>query len=129
MMKRAYRPWLHPDIIFNLTKMSKDFYKCINWMHSTAHSIIAKKKNKLETPHEAEKDEITNQRKGFLDILLDLKGKQKFSEQEICDEVNFMIVASYETVSLSLQYTMLMLAYHPHVQVINFKQKLVRGLA
>ncbi|XP_033229027.1 cytochrome P450 4C1-like [Belonocnema kinseyi] len=128
MMKRAYRPWLHPDIIFNLTKMSKDFYNCINWMHSTAHSIIEKKKINLEKPNRVEKatdefsGEISNQRKGFLDLLLDLKDKQKFSEQDICDEVNSMIVAAYDTVAVTLQYLMLALASYPDVQEKSYQE-------
>ncbi|XP_033228407.1 cytochrome P450 4C1-like isoform X3 [Belonocnema kinseyi] len=116
IMVRGLRLWLHPDIIFNLTKMSKEFYKCITWMHTTAHSIIVKKKVKLEQPDDAESDEIANQRKVFLDILLDLQDKQKFSEQDVCDEVNLMIGAAYDTVAVSLQYIMLMLASYPDVQ-------------
>ncbi|XP_033228406.1 cytochrome P450 4g15-like isoform X2 [Belonocnema kinseyi] len=61
IMVRGLRLWLHPDIIFNLTKMSKEFYKCITWMHTTAHS-------------------------------------------------------AYDTVAVSLQYIMLMLASYPDVQ-------------
>ncbi|XP_033228437.1 cytochrome P450 4C1-like isoform X2 [Belonocnema kinseyi] len=114
--KRGFTPLLHPDKIFNLTKMAKDVYRCIEVMHSISHSIIAKKKNELEKHDELKNDEIENKRKGFLDILLNLQDKQKLSDQQICDEVNFMVVAAYDTVSASLQYVLLMLASYPDVQ-------------
>ncbi|XP_033229025.1 uncharacterized protein LOC117180645 [Belonocnema kinseyi] len=115
-MKRGFRPWLHPDKIFNLTKMSKDFYRSVKEMHRVTHAIIAKKKHEFEKHGKAKKDEIENQREGFLELLLDLQDKQKFSDQQICDEVNFMVMAAYDTVSISLQFVLLMLAYHPDVQ-------------
>ncbi|XP_033227747.1 cytochrome P450 4C1-like isoform X2 [Belonocnema kinseyi] len=116
MMTRAYRPWLHPDIIFNFTEMSKEFTKCVNWMHNIAHTIIEKKKLKLSKTGEEEKDEISIQRKGFLDLLLDLQDQQKLSDQDISDEVNLMIVGAYETVAVSLEYLMLVLASYPDIQ-------------
>ncbi|XP_033228435.1 cytochrome P450 4C1-like [Belonocnema kinseyi] len=116
IMQRGFRPWLHPDKIFNLTKMSNDFYRSIKGMHRISHTIIAKKKNEFEKHGEVKKDKIKNQREGFLELLLDLQDKQKFSDQQICDEVNFMVMAAYDTVSVGLQFALLMLAHHPDVQ-------------
>ena len=68
-MLRLRRPYLFPDIIWNLSSIGRKFNKDCDYVHSVATDIIKKRRKALE--NQGEMETLQNRKYlDFLDILL-----------------------------------------------------------
>ncbi|XP_043277718.1 uncharacterized protein [Venturia canescens] len=119
--QRAFNILLHSDFIFNLTKLCRDQRECIKYLHGMTTDVIRRKKrasNGIECRVENENlGQGSTTRKAFLDLLMELSNDgTKFTEQELEDEVNTMMIAGNDTTATVNTFVLLMLASHPEVQ-------------
>ncbi|XP_015126718.1 cytochrome P450 4C1 [Diachasma alloeum] len=112
---RMFKVWLHPDVIFNNTRLGKDQRECIEYLHGLTNDVIKKKKRDLANDSPIIED--TKPRKAFLDLLMELSNEgTKFTDEELREEVDTMMIAGNDTTASVNSFVMLMLANYPEVQ-------------
>ncbi|OXU24905.1 hypothetical protein TSAR_006903 [Trichomalopsis sarcophagae] len=145
---RMFKIWLHPDIIFNNTRLGKDQRECIKYVHSLTDDVsaqiggieiffnrsalrysarltlqvIKRKKQAFEGNGTVEGTngklpQVEGKRKAFLDLLMELSHEgTKFTDEELREEVDTMMIAGNDTTATVNCFVMLMLASHPEIQ-------------
>lgn len=86
---RAYKIWLHPDVIFRWSKLKKEQDKYIKVINEVTYSIVREKQTQLSQKG----GQDTHQ---FLDNLLrerNENGERVMTIEEIKDEVNTLMFA------------------------------------
>ncbi|KAJ8672685.1 hypothetical protein QAD02_003945 [Eretmocerus hayati] len=122
LYSRMFKIWLHPDIIFYHTKLGKDQKECLKYMHGLTNDVIQRKRQALLSNG---KQKGTNgalvqtegSRKAFLDLLMELTHEgTKFTDEELREEVDTMMIAGNDTTASVNCFVLLMLASHPQIQ-------------
>ncbi|XP_032688235.1 cytochrome P450 4C1-like isoform X2 [Odontomachus brunneus] len=109
--------FLYPDIIFNLTSLSREQQKHVNFLCSVAEEVIQQKENARDNLVENKNQSAMFSRKAFLDILMEASDEdKKFTRKEIIDEINTMSFGATDTTAITLNFMMFMLANFPEVQ-------------
>ena len=113
--QRFRRPYLYPDIIWNLSSIGRTFNKDCDYVHSVAEDIIAKRRQTLESGRE-----VLQNRKylDFLDILLTAKDENGvgLSPLEIRNEVDTFLFEGHDTTASAVSWILYSLAEHPEHQ-------------
>ncbi|XP_046735162.1 cytochrome P450 4C1-like isoform X3 [Diprion similis] len=124
--QRVFKVWLQPDAIFHRTRLGREQNKYLNVLHGFTNNVIQRKKEVLmsKNDHKYDTDDsLPPRRKAYLDLLMDLTDNQmKFTDQELREEVDTMIVAGYDTTSNTICSVLLMLASHPDVQEKAYRE-------
>ncbi|XP_046828269.1 cytochrome P450 4C1-like [Vespa crabro] len=96
--QRIFKLWLHPNIIFYNTAIEKKYQVKIN--------------------RELTEGNLEPKLRTLLDFLFELSHEwEKYSEQDIRDEMNTIIIAGSETSATIISFVLLMLATFPDIQV------------
>ncbi|XKL64201.1 hypothetical protein PGB90_004287 [Kerria lacca] len=117
--KRIYRPWLHPNFIFNIYARCIGLHKNCDDLLKLPKQVIKQKQidhreRKLKSENNINNDKYS---RSFLDILLDLNEEgAEFSDNDLLDEVLTMMIGGSETSAVTISGTLLMLAIHPEIQ-------------
>ncbi|XP_029341236.1 cytochrome P450 4C1-like [Acyrthosiphon pisum] len=125
MQKRFITPWLKPNLLFNLTSLSKRQKACIDVIHTFTRKVVKERKdnfklfkdqtsdaNKKKTPYGKN---YTN--RALLDLLIEVSEDGKvLSDEDIQEEVDTFMFAGVDTTSVTLSWVMYVLGKHPHVQ-------------
>ncbi|XP_043682422.1 cytochrome P450 4C1-like [Vespula pensylvanica] len=117
---RVFKLWLHPDILFYNTAIGKKFQKCLSCMDNITSNIMKKKKESISrnkiNPELTKENSVQNPRV-FLDLLFESSHEEgKYSQQDIRDEINTMIIAGSDTTTTTISFVFLMLASFPDIQ-------------
>ena len=115
--ERFRRPYLYPDIIWNLSAFGRKFNRDCDYVHSIAEDIIDKRRRTLEKDGELEGLE-NRKYLDFLDILLtarDENGKG-LSPLDIRNEVDTFLFEGHDTTASSISWILYSLAEHPDCQ-------------
>ncbi|XP_046829944.1 cytochrome P450 4C1-like isoform X2 [Vespa crabro] len=119
-VQRALKIWLHPNIIFRNTAMGKKFHTCASYLNNVASNIIKEKKEFMlrSIINQELKEENSEQKpRILLDYLFESSHEgRKYSEQDIRDEINTMVIAGSDTSAITISFVLLMLATFPHIQ-------------
>lgn len=111
------------DAIFQFTNIAKVFQESLTKLHQFTDNVITERKAQFEKqleenaniPETGEDGVI--RRKAFLDLLLDLKHNgNKFSDQDLRDEVLTFAVGGTDTSAITLSFSMAMMGMHPEIQ-------------
>ncbi|XP_046737923.1 uncharacterized protein LOC124406532 [Diprion similis] len=123
---RIFSPWLHPDFIFNRSKLGKTQRQSIEFLHDFANNVITeKRKTRLHertsrtglVNDEYDDCDTTARREAFLDHLMKLSDSNgKLTDQAIREEVDTFIIAGSDTTAIAMSFLMLMLASHQNIQ-------------
>ncbi|XP_068625402.1 cytochrome P450 4C1-like [Battus philenor] len=114
---RALKFWLHNDFTWNRSNDKIKMDKDLNFLNGILNMIIKKRMENDNNPDV--KNTSGESLKTFSDILFHLKdtdGEKVFTDQDVKDHVTTLIVAGYDTVALSLLYTILLIGSYPKVQ-------------
>ncbi|XP_055952936.1 cytochrome P450 4C1-like isoform X2 [Argiope bruennichi] len=123
-MFRAPRPWLYPDIIFNLTSHGRKFNTNIQIVHGLSEQVIKDKKIEMTTGvngnSKSEKEtegSYFQKRKPFLELLLEYHLKDPtFTERYIREEVDTFMFAGHDTTAATISWTLYCLGVHQEIQ-------------
>nr|CAD7431983.1 unnamed protein product [Timema monikensis] len=93
---RAISPWLHPNFIFQRTKMGRRYKECIGQLHGFTNKVIQEKKSLLagatRTTNKSSDEDSSigkKKRRAFLDLLLEVSLQEGgLSDEEIREEVD-----------------------------------------
>ncbi|XKL64203.1 hypothetical protein PGB90_004289 [Kerria lacca] len=122
---RIYKPWLHPNFIFNIYARCTGLTNCYDIVHKLPEQIIEQKQKelrekKLKFNGNAKKEKSSF---SFLDLLLELnENGAEFSDTDIRDEVVTMMIGGTETSAVTISFTLLMLAMYPEAQKKAYDQ-------
>ncbi|GBP32546.1 Cytochrome P450 4C1 [Eumeta japonica] len=132
MTERAAKIWLHPQFMYNLLGYKKVEDDALRVLHHVSNTVVQKKRLEflLKEKNKEKKPEIETERpfRAFLDLMLELTAKEGiFTEQEIREEVDTIIVAGQETTGYIVLYTLLLLGTHQEQQqkVYNEMQQIL----
>ncbi|CAG9806564.1 unnamed protein product [Chironomus riparius] len=107
---RAFKFWLHPDIIFKSTKL---YQKQLETASKTAmgfsQNIIQNAQNLLQ-------EDVNNNERSKTFIRALVNPKNGFSSDEIQDEVHTVVLAAQDTSAIASSSTLLLLAMYKDVQ-------------
>lgn len=96
-LKRIFRPWLHPDIIYKYTEPGKRNAQILDILHRFTSNVIEERKRSRQSRSNTNTDgNVQNeddigkkQRLAFLDLLLDaIEGGQKLTMDDLRQEVD-----------------------------------------
>lgn len=120
---RMAKIWLHPEFIFKLTKLSRDMNEAIQYLHSVTNDVIRKKKELKAVGLSANEDTNKTHWKPFLDLLMELSDDgKKFTDEELREEVDTMMIAGNDTTASVNSFVMLMLASYPEIQEKTYQE-------
>ncbi|KAL6436841.1 hypothetical protein ACFW04_004908 [Cataglyphis niger] len=110
--------FLLPNTLFNLTHLSREQAKNLVLIHSYADKIIKRASNKLNHT-----SKIESAKKTFLEILMKAFYEgETFTEKNIRDEVNTILVAGSDTTAVTVNFTIFILANFPEIQEKVYKE-------
>ncbi|XP_046828219.1 cytochrome P450 4C1-like isoform X3 [Vespa crabro] len=118
--QRIFKLWLHPNIIFYNTARGKKFQACLAYMDNVSNKIIKEKResmlrSKINRQLTAEK--LGQKQKTLLDFLLETSHEEEgYTEKDIRDEMNTILLAGSETTATTISFVLLMLASFPEIQ-------------
>ncbi|CAG2061343.1 unnamed protein product [Timema podura] len=124
-INRALSPWLHPDFIFQRTKMGRRYQECIQQLHRFTNKVIQEKKSLLAgatrvTDQSSDEDTSIGKKKrrAFLDLLLEASLQEGgLSDEEIREEVDTFMFEGHDTTAAGISWTIFLLGIHPEIQV------------
>ncbi|XP_029347825.1 cytochrome P450 4C1-like [Acyrthosiphon pisum] len=124
MQKRFITPWLKPNLLFNLTSLSKRQKACIDVIHTFTRKVVKERKDNFKLfngqTSDANKKKTHYEKKpnrALLDLLIEVSEDGKvLSDEDIQEEVDTFMFAGVDTTSVTLSWVMYVLGKHPHVQ-------------
>ncbi|XP_043488922.1 cytochrome P450 4C1-like [Polistes fuscatus] len=118
--KRILKFWLHPNIIFKNSSMGKRQQEILFPFNKITNEIIRKKKNSMNEDNFTREGKDPHAKKDtspFLDaIFKSFYETRKYSEADIRDEINTMVLSGSDTTANTLTFLFLMLATFPDIQ-------------
>ncbi|GBN97020.1 Cytochrome P450 4C1 [Araneus ventricosus] len=124
-MYRLLRPWLYPDIIFNLTTIGKKFNSNLRLVHELNEKVLKQKMDKITNEdYNSTFDNKSNKnsfekkmRKPFLELLLEYHLKDpSFTAKDVREEVDTFMAAGHDTTAAAISWALYCLGIYPEVQ-------------
>ncbi|ODM90418.1 Cytochrome P450 4c3 [Orchesella cincta] len=126
--RRVFKPWLRPDVVFNLTEGSKLAQEGIQFLNDFARKAVnerrkdwQKKKGLFLKSNFIESD--SNEENGkdedwecYVDFLFEQQEKGLLTEKDVQEEFSVFTVGGYETTSMVLTNTLFLLGTYPEQQ-------------
>ncbi|CAG5014227.1 unnamed protein product [Parnassius apollo] len=122
VVHRIQNIWCYKDFIWNMSSTKKQQDKDIEFLHNVSNMIVEQRK---KTYHSNPTKISGKNVKSFSDLFLDLEGsngESAFSNQDVKDQVNTLIVAGYDTIATNLVITLLLIGSHKEVQDKIYKE-------
>ncbi|KAG6443278.1 hypothetical protein O3G_MSEX002762 [Manduca sexta] len=112
---RLFKPWMQPDILFNLTPCSKQQRINIDITHKFTDEVVTKKRNKVEEQIGMSVDWNDNQtRKDLLELLL--SNKLNLNDKELREHIDSITIAGNDTTALVVSYALMLLGCYQDEQ-------------
>ncbi|EFA10756.1 cytochrome P450-like protein [Tribolium castaneum] len=109
---RAPRPWIYNETIYSLTPQGRKEQKVLKSLHSFSNNVIAERKK-----HFSSSSYSSRKRLAMLDLLLKYKSEgANIDDEGIREEVDTFMFEGHDTTSVSICYTLMLLANHREVQ-------------
>ncbi|XP_035900604.1 cytochrome P450 4d2-like isoform X1 [Anopheles stephensi] len=120
---RFVKVWQRVDFLFNLSADKRRQDRIIKVLHEFTTKIIQSRRRELmerggaKVEDEDPADIGTKRRMAFLDVLLQatIDGRP-LTDREIQEEVDTFMFEGHDTTTISISFTLLLLARHPDVQ-------------
>ncbi|XP_044750329.1 uncharacterized protein LOC123310752 [Coccinella septempunctata] len=128
-IERMINGFYTSNIGFLFHPKRKAFQKSLQIVRDFNRSVIKKRKDKLDRSEVLvdPNDNVYRRKKGtpFLDLLLTtVQGNgQPFSDKDIMDEVNTVVLAGYDSVSSAISFILYNIANNPNIQTQAFEEQ------
>ncbi|XP_042883733.1 cytochrome P450 4C1-like [Penaeus japonicus] len=133
---RQFRPWLHSDFTFQLSRYGREQRECLRLIHGLAEETIAmrrkarqeKRRRRTREEEEDAKNDgsaIPGQktRQAFLDLLLECSEKDpSITDEDMRDEVNTFMFAGHDTTSAAMNWFLYVMGIHRDAQERVFEE-------
>ncbi|KAK9872655.1 hypothetical protein WA026_018789 [Henosepilachna vigintioctopunctata] len=125
-MERMLKIWLMFDFIFRFSKHYDSHKKTLQILHGFSASVIEKRKKDLNILRHNSEDiySIMDARQqSMLDLLLAVQmDGENISDDGIKEEVNTFMFEGHDTTSMSICYTLMLLANNKHCQELIYDE-------
>lgn len=124
LVYRVARPWLYSNTLYRFTPPYWKQLYLAGILHQFSKTVINKRQQNFDSALLDSHEEI-KKRTIMLDMLLRAKEKGNLLDLEgIREEVDTFIFEGHDTTSISLGFTLMLLANHPEIQVwVNYKEE------
>lgn len=112
VITRIQQFWFRSEFIYSWSSLKNRQDISVKHMTDTVNEIMNVKKAAEKTKEPKTEDKY----KAYMDLLLEYSADGSLSYEEVRDEVNTILVTAYETSTLSLAYTLMLLGSHSAVQ-------------
>ncbi|XP_072759233.1 cytochrome P450 4C1-like isoform X2 [Anoplolepis gracilipes] len=119
ILERIVRPWHHPDWLYSLVPLGREYKSIIKIIHKFTKEVIDKKKIVRQSQidfatSENEDDEIDigkRKRKAFLDLLLDQNEKDEtpLTDDELRAQVDTFMFEGHDTTAVAITWALFLL--------------------
>lgn len=126
MLYRLARPWLYIDILYRLTPSYWKQLYLAGILHVFSKTVIRKREKDFVGDSKEETEVVAKKKKIMLDMLLLAKEKGSLLDLDgIREEVDTFIFEGHDTTSISLGFTLMLLANHSEIQVQNKTKRMM----
>ncbi|XP_047368010.1 cytochrome P450 4C1-like [Vespa velutina] len=119
-IERILKLWLHPNIIFYNTARGKKFQACLAYLDNITNKIIKEKMESIlrcKINQQLTAEQLGQKQKTLFDFLFELSNEgEVYTEKDIRDEMNTILLAGSETSATTISFVLLMLATFPEIQ-------------
>lgn len=116
LIYRVARPWLYLDSVYRFTPSYFKQLYLAGVLHQFSKTVIDKRKKRFISKSDFNDD--VKKRTIMLDMLLLAREKANLLDLDgIREEVDTFIFEGHDTTSISLGFTLMLLANHPEIQV------------
>ncbi|XP_050050666.1 cytochrome P450 4c3-like isoform X1 [Dermacentor andersoni] len=126
-LERTMRPLWRLDFIYKLTAFGREYYRCLNVLHSFTRKVIAERKMELEAEvnkgtlrldSSSESEARAKRRRPFLDLLIveHLKNDKYITEEDIREEVDTFMFEGHDTTAVGISWALFLIGHHPKEQ-------------
>ncbi|GMT16746.1 hypothetical protein PFISCL1PPCAC_8043, partial [Pristionchus fissidentatus] len=106
-------PWMWIDLVWKITGYDKEYKDNLKVLHDFTLNVIRKRR---EEYRENEERLTKREKKAFLDLLLEMEKEEKFTDEDIREEVDTFMFEGHDTTAASLGWTLWCVSHHPEVQ-------------
>lgn len=119
---RMLNPLLSSEFIFKRSSIGKEYYNCLNTLHTFTRKVIAERKKLLQNRHhlEGQSDADSDngkqkQRRPFLDLLITehLKDPNSINEEDIREEVDTFMFEGHDTTAMGISWALFLIGHQP----------------
>lgn len=126
-VERTMTPLLKFDFTYKLTASGREYYKCLNVLHSFTRKVIEERKKELEAEvndgalvldSTSESEPRTKRRRPFLDLLImeHLKNDKYITKEDIREEVDTFMFEGHDTTAVGISWALFLIGHHPQEQ-------------
>ncbi|KAK7603328.1 hypothetical protein V9T40_003327 [Parthenolecanium corni] len=112
-IRRLFQAWLHPEIIFRMSRYGKLYYEKLGIIKSEVQKIIMDRRRFLKDKMTDNHSEGVEKNKIFLDFMLT---QGDFTDEEIENEVETFMFAGQDTIVATLSFCLFELSQHSDIQ-------------
>nr|QST15030.1 CYP4C33-like protein 1 [Diaphanosoma celebensis] len=122
---RQVRPWLQPDLLFQLTSYGAEQKRCLKILHDFTDKVIREKKLEHQQRQKAASEQTADddlnlskkRRLAFLDLLIESsQDGLKLNDMDIREEVDTFMFEGHDTTAAAINWSLFLIGSHPHVQ-------------
>ncbi|XP_046451576.1 cytochrome P450 4c3-like isoform X1 [Daphnia pulex] len=123
---RQSRPWIQPNILFQMSEYSSKQRKVLCVLHSFTDDVIRRSKmermeqntNKITTQYQDDDSFVAKKKRlALLDLLLDAsKNGEVLSDLDIREEVDTFMFEGHDTTTAAINWSLLLIGSYPQVQ-------------
>ncbi|KAJ2940595.1 hypothetical protein O0L34_g6536 [Tuta absoluta] len=125
LVERFQNILMHNHWMYSWTRLKKKQDRLLEILHNMAYVVLQRRRSEMDgkVVEQLTEKKLGSKFKAFLDLLLELTvEKNAFTDQEIRQQVDTMIVGGHDTSASVLMYTMVMIGSYPHVQERIYKE-------
>lgn len=123
-IERILTPLATIEMFYKMTSNGRDFYRCLNILHSFTRRVIRERKSALKDDFDKgllvndEGEDIgksTKTKKPFLDLLLieHFKDDKNITEEDIREEVDTFMFEGHDTTAVGISWALFLIGHSP----------------
>ncbi|XP_075549816.1 cytochrome P450 4c3-like isoform X2 [Dermacentor variabilis] len=123
---RMLNPFFSSEYIFKHSSMGKEYYDCLNTLHTFTRKVIEERKkllqkqNHLEDQTDVDSENVEQQKRKrpLLDLLLTehLRDSASINEEDIREEVDTFMFEGHDTTAMGISWALFLIGHHPAEQ-------------
>lgn len=126
-IERTMSPFLQNDFIYKFTAAGKEYYECLNVLHSFTRRVISERKKELEAAiskgsiqidGSSERESGIRNKRPFLDLLIleHLKDDKNITKEDIREEVDTFMFEGHDTTAMGISWALFIIGHNPEEQ-------------
>ncbi|XP_037518309.1 cytochrome P450 4c3 isoform X1 [Rhipicephalus sanguineus] len=119
---RMLNPFLQSEYVFKRSSIGKEYYECLNTLHTFTRKVIAERKELLQNQHRLEDQSDSDsdigkqkRKRPFLDLLITehLKDSASINEEDIREEVDTFMFEGHDTTAMGISWALFLIGHQP----------------